>query len=56
MVPMVADGTVQLLTRYESTNFRRVVTGFLFGYALCALSVLLVISGFHQGYNWARQR
>ena len=56
MVPMVVDGTVQLLTRYESTNFRRVVTGFLFGYALCALSVLVVILGYHHGYNWARQR
>ena len=56
MVPMVVDGTVQLLTRYESTNFRRVVTGFLLGYALCALAALLVIAGFHRGYNWARQR
>ena len=55
MVPMVADGTVQLLTRYESTNFRRVVTGFLFGYALCALAIHLVILGYHHGSNWAKR-
>lgn len=51
MVPMVTDGAVQLLTRYESTNLRRVVTGFLFGYALCALFLLLNISGFRFGYS-----
>ena len=55
MVPMVADGTVQLLTRYESTNFRRLVTGFLFGYALCALFLLMCIAGFYRGYNWGKQ-
>ena len=51
MVPMVADGAVQLLTRHESTNPRRVVTGFFFGYALCALFLLLNISGFRFGYS-----
>lgn len=39
-VPMVADGCVQLWTRYESTNPRRFITGLLFGYAL----VMLLIS------------
>lgn len=33
-VPMVADGFLQLLTKYESTNLRRFATGLLFGYAL----------------------
>ncbi len=51
MAPMVTDGTIQLLTRYESTNSRRAVTGFLFGYALCALFLLFNISGFRSGYN-----
>ncbi len=32
-LPMVADGFLQLLTHYESTNYRRLVTGFLFGIA-----------------------
>lgn len=33
MVPMAIDGTVQLFTKYESNQFLRVTTGFLFGYA-----------------------
>lgn len=33
------------------TNPRRVVTGFFFGYALCALFLLLNISGFRFGYS-----
>ena len=32
-VPMIADGLVQKYTDYESTNFRRFITGFLFGLA-----------------------
>ncbi len=34
MAPMVADGLLQLLTPYESGNYRRLVTGILFGIAL----------------------
>lgn len=34
MAPMVADGLFQLLTPYESGNYRRLVTGLLFGIAL----------------------
>lgn len=34
MAPMAADGLLQLLTPYESGNYRRLVTGFLFGIAL----------------------
>lgn len=34
MAPMLLDGFVQLLTRYESGNYRRLFTGFLFGVAL----------------------
>ena len=33
MVPMMADGFIQLLTDYESTNVLRVMTGTIFGYA-----------------------
>lgn len=49
LVPLILDGSIQLLTRYESTNPRRVVTGLLFGYGLCILFVLLNISGFRFG-------
>lgn len=34
MIPMVADGLIQLLTSYESNNMRRLMTGILFGYGL----------------------
>ena len=33
MIPMTADGLLQLLTPYESGNYRRVVTGIIFGIA-----------------------
>lgn len=33
MVPMVLDGFFQLLTPYESKNYRRCITGILFGIA-----------------------
>ena len=53
MVPMIADGLIQLLTRYESTNLRRLLTGILFGYGLVALVVLisreLYLFGFQLG-------
>lgn len=32
-LPLILDGFIQLLTKYESNNFKRVVTGFLFGIA-----------------------
>ena len=51
MVPMVADGFCQMLTAYESTNWRRLVTGGLFGYALYTLfahsSVWVFLLGYH---------
>jgi len=33
MVPLVVDGLVQRLTKYESNNRRRLITGILFGIA-----------------------
>ena len=32
--PLIADGFLQLLTPYESTNFKRVLTGVPFGFGL----------------------
>ena len=37
MIPMLIDGFTQKLTSYKSTNFRRFVTGFLFGIGLVVL-------------------
>lgn len=50
MVPMVADGFLQLKTRYESTNFRRLVTGLPFGYSLVALLVLFTRGLYNFGF------
>ncbi len=54
MLPMLADGFIQLWTRYESTNFRRVVTGALFGYGFWSLFILSSILAFRLGYNFIR--
>ena len=51
MVPMVIDGFVQLLTRYESTNFRRFVTGFLFGWGFVSIHIVFHFFAYQFGYN-----
>ena len=50
MVPMVADGCIQLKTRYESTNLRRLLTGIPFGYSLVAMFVLFTKGLYDFGY------
>lgn len=52
MVPMLVDGFVQQLTSYESSNLKRVVTGFLFGYGLVMLFVLSAMAVFHLGVRF----
>lgn len=54
MIPMLLDGFIQLLTSYESTNFRRVITGFLFGFGLYTLFAYSNIFVFNFGYNLVR--
>jgi len=49
LFPLVLDGSVQYFTAYESNNLKRVITGFLFGYALFTLAALLCIAGFRHG-------
>lgn len=34
IIPLLLDGFTQLLTKYESNNLKRVITGFLFGIGL----------------------
>ena len=52
MLPLVLDGGAQALTRYESGNIRRAVTGALFGYALMNLLLLSTIAAFRLGVAW----
>ena len=54
LLPMIADGTVQLLTRYESTSLRRLVTGTLFGLGLYELAAWAAVRAVSWGYGLGR--
>ena len=41
--PMIIDGLIQLKTTYESTNIKRFITGFLFGYGMVSFIFSLLI-------------
>ncbi len=49
MLPMIIDGFLQLLTNYESTNFKRIITGFIFGYAFMTLFILATLFTYEYG-------
>lgn len=51
LLPLVADGTVQMCTAYESRNLRRLWTGILFGYGLLDLLFLSAAGVYHWGYR-----
>lgn len=42
MLPLILDGFIQLFTKYESNNFKRLVTGILFGFALTNIFIVSV--------------
>lgn len=52
MIPMVIDGFLQLLTRYESGNGRRFFSGLFFGYALASLFFMSVVYVYECGYEY----
>lgn len=56
LVPMVADGFIQALTRYESRNPRRFITGVLFGIGLSVLVAMYYSWLYRQGYQFAMRR
>ena len=49
MVPMIADGLIQGLTKYESTNWRRLITGILFGFGITMIVLMFFITVFKLG-------
>lgn len=55
LVPMIIDGFLQLLTKYESNNIKRLITGILFGFALSNLFLESVRFVWILGYNYGRQ-
>ena len=48
LLPMLADGFLQLCTPYESGNLRRLATGGLFGYAL----IVLLLTSLGWAFQW----
>lgn len=54
MLPMIIDGTVQMFTSYNSHNFRRLMTGILFGFGLAMLFVISTITAFQFGVSLTR--
>lgn len=51
LLPLIADGTVQMCTAYESRNLRRLWTGALFGYGLINLLLLSAAGMIRWGYR-----
>ena len=49
MIPMVLDGLIQGMTKYESTNLRRLITGTLFGFGAVMILLMLGIFVFKVG-------
>lgn len=54
LLPLMIDGFAQRLTDYESNNFKRVISGFLFGYALTTLFVISTAYIGCLGYNYGK--
>lgn len=55
LIPMVADGTIQARTSYESTNPKRFITGLLFGYGLTTLFLLSLSAAFFFGVRLGQE-
>ncbi|MBO4711104.1 DUF2085 domain-containing protein [bacterium] len=54
MLPLIIDGFVQLLTKYESTNIRRLITGIIFGIGLSAFIVRIDTIIYDIGVEWGK--
>ena len=58
-IPLIIDGLIQYFTTYESTNVKRVISGFLYGFAFTSLMlrfVKLIIGTFPYWYKKALLR
>ena len=53
LLPMIVDGFVQALTSYNSTNARRFITGFMFGFGICTLFVISTMAALQFGIDMA---
>ena len=50
-LPLLFDGSMQLLTEYQSTNFRRLLTGIPFGWSISSLYLQSAKAVFFWGFN-----
>lgn len=53
MLPLIFDGFLQQLTKYESNNIKRLITGVLFGLALSDLFWVTTKAAFNYGVQLA---
>lgn len=51
LIPMLVDGFLQRLTSYESKNWKRFITGLLFGVGFCGIFAKSTVWLFHIGMN-----
>ena len=54
LVPLIADGLLQMCTPYESANLRRLVTGLFFGYGLTVLLLTSLGWAYQWGFGFGR--
>lgn len=43
LIPLIMDGSIQLITAYESNNTKRILSGLLFGFGLVGLLFELIV-------------
>lgn len=51
LIPLIADGLIQQFTAYESKNYKRLITGLLFGYGIMNLFLRSTVWVFQLGYG-----
>ena len=56
LIPMILDGFIQNLTPYESTNLKRVITGFAFGCGFIFLFLISSIAAVKFGFKIGRSK
>lgn len=54
ILPLLVDGFYQLLTKYESTNIKRLITGILFGYGFFNLFLKSIFFTILIGQHYAK--
>ena len=54
LIPLIIDGFVQRLTSYGSNNFKRMVTGFLFGIGFATIISITLSYAFNLGFEYGR--